>query len=428
MRDKRAKERITIKQIFAEHWMEFKQTKLNTIPEEIQKSVEEAVEKMLGCGDPKKGYAKYVCTDCGEQKVVGFSCKSRFCNSCGKVYIENWVEKQIETIIDSPHRHVVFTVPAELRGKIYWHRELIKEMSDKAAGVIDYWYKQQNRVRNYEVGIITVVHTFGRDLKFNPHIHALVTEGALDKYNVWKPVKYIPYEYLRKAWQKVLLDLFKEKFSGNTKMKNTINILYQKYRKGFYVHAGTRMRDAKGAAQYIGRYLARPAIAEYRIISYDGKHVRFWYEDHQTGKREELELSVIEFIGKLIMHIPPKSFKMVRRYGLYRRDKNTQARKVVSFWNYVKTKDIRKTKTFKSQKTNWKTRIIKEYGANPIECPKCKREMELWTVWHFKYGYIYDYLKNAPEVKENENGRRLGTTTIWRREPDRVLQLSLQAV
>lgn len=426
------KQKITVKQIFMDHWPDFREKKWGTIPKEMQASVEEAVIKMLGCGDPANGFTKYMCTNCGEEKVVAFTCKSRFCSSCGKVYIENWVTKQVETIIDTPHRHTVFTVPEELRKKFYWDRGLIKDLSDKAAEVIEYWYKKQSKTKEYTVGIIAVVHTFGRDMKFNPHVHALVTEGAMDKFNVWKPVNYIPYEYLRKAWQKVLLGLIKEKFGKETKMRNLINMLYNRYRNGFYVHAETRMNDARGAAQYIGRYLARPAIAEYRILSYDGKRVRFWYEDHETKKIEELELDVLDFMGRLIMHIPKKYFKMVRRYGLYRRERNNQAKKVVSLWNYIRTKNVRKTKSFKPKELNWKERMIKEFGENPLECPKCKREMELWEIWHPKYGYIYDISRDAPEVKDDEQREGLGlgrsTDTIRRRETRGVLQLSLQAV
>ena len=231
----------------------------------------------------------------------------------------------------------------------------------------------------------------------------------------------------------MLLDLMKEKFGHETKMRNLISMLYHRYQKGFYVHAGTRMRDARGAAQYIGRYLARPAIAEYRIIKYDGQNVRFWYVDHKTRKRVEVELSAVEFIGKLVMHIPPKYFKMVRRYGLYQRNKNNQAQKIVSLWNYVKTKDLRKTKKRKSRKLSWKERLKKEFNENPTACPKCGNEMELWTIWEPKYGYIYDFSKDGPEVKENEqeNKRRNGLvrqSTVRRRETGGILQLSLQAM
>lgn len=425
---KKSEGRITVKQIFKDHWSDFRKYKWTTIPVEMQASVEEAVTKMLGCGEPKNGYVKFMCTDCGQEIIVGMTCKSRFCNSCGKIYIENWVNKQVETIIDTPHRHTVFTVPEELRGRFYWNRTLIKDLSDKVADVIEYWYKKKSKAKDYKVGIIAVVHTFGRDMKFNPHVHALVTEGALDKFNVWKPVSYIPYKYLRKAWQKALLDLMKEKYGHETKMRNLINRLYNRYSKGFYVHAETRMNDARGAAQYIGRYLARPAIAEYRILKYDGKMVLFWYEDHQTGERVELELSALEFMGRLIMHIPKKHFRMVRRYGLYRRDKNAQVKKVVSLWNYVRTK---KTKKSMTKKLNWKERMIKEFGRNPIACSKCRTEMELWEIWHPKYGYIYDIFRDAPEVKEDERRERKGLglrDSVRRRETGGILQLSLQAV
>ncbi|GAV24952.1 IS91 family transposase, partial [Carboxydothermus islandicus] len=158
-------------------------------------------------------YVEYVCVKCNgkEKKRVGFTCKSRFCNRCGKIYIEKWVEKQTERILEVGHRHIVFTIPEELRNIFYHNRELLKDLSDKAAEVIQYWYREKSRKRGYEVGIIAVIHTFGRDLKFNPHVHVLVTEGAIDKNKIWKEVGFIPYEYLRKAWQKVLLDLIKQK-------------------------------------------------------------------------------------------------------------------------------------------------------------------------------------------------------------------------
>lgn len=185
-------------------------------------------------------------------------------------------------------------------------------LSKQVNDVIQYWYKKQSLKRQLEVGVITVIHTFGRDLKWNPHVHALITEGAIDKHKEWKSVSYIPYEYLRKSWQKLLCDLIQKWFPNDLKVKYLINELYQRYQKGFYVNAETRMKDARGAAKYIGRYLARPAIAEYRIVDYNGKEVHFWYEDHQTGKRVDLKISVFRFIYLLLQHIPPKHFRMVR--------------------------------------------------------------------------------------------------------------------
>ncbi len=424
---------IKVSQILNEHWAEFKKTKLHRVPEDMRQSVIEAVEKALGCGDIKKGYTKYKCIECdgGHEVIIGHSCKSRFCNRCGKVYVEKWVNKQVETILDVTHRHTVFTVPEELRKEIYWNRELLKDISDGISGVINYWYEKMGKNREYMPAVITVVHTFGRSLDFNPHVHALVAEGALDKDNKWKTVKYIPYEYLRKAWQKVLMDIVKKKLvPKKPKLKKLINELYKRYPQGFYVHAETKMDGAKRAAQYIGRYLARPAIAEYRIISYDGETVKFWYEDHATGEVIERELQVLEFIGKIIMHIPKKNFKMVRRYGLYRRDLNKLSKKTVELQVYYKGRPKEKVET---EKKTWKQRIIESFGKNPLKCPKCGKEMELWEIWNEKSGmifHIFDELKRLKEVPEEDGKKKehIRHNSVRRSRGDKTgyVQISLQ--
>ena len=74
------------------------------------------------------------------------------------------------------------------------------------------------------------------------------------------------------------------------------------------VYGKAQVKDMKGAAKYIGRYAARPAIAESRIVSYDGKKVVIKYERHEDGKLVQLELDVMEFIGRLLRHLPDKNF------------------------------------------------------------------------------------------------------------------------
>ena len=114
--------------------------------------------------------------------------------------------------------------------------------------------------------------------------------------------------------------------------------------------------------------------------------VKFWYEDHTTSEIVERELPVLDFIGKIISHIPKKHFKMVRRYGLYRRDLNKLAKKSVELQVYYKRKPKEKAET---EKKTWKQRIIDSFGSNPIKCRKCGKEMELWEIWDARYGTIY---------------------------------------
>lgn len=280
-----------------------------------------------------------------------------------------------------------------------------------AINIIQGYYAQKSKTRQYEFGIIAVVHTFGRDVGFNPHVHALVTEGAIDEYKQWKDVPYISYEYLRKAWQKVLMDIFKRKFPQDQKVKNLINKCYAKRESGLYVNAEKRMTNARSAAKYIGRYLARPAIAEYRIIEYTGNKVTFLYDDHKTGKREKMTLSVPQFIGRVIMHVPKKNFLMVRRYGLYRRNFNKRAQKIVSLWKYMKNRQIKLlNEERKLRNKRWRERIIESFGHDPLRCEKCKGEMILFEIWSPKHDFVY-------HVWHTDEKGKFVKRFIWEEDP-----------
>ena len=93
----------------------------------------------------------------------------------------------------------------------------------------------------------------------------------------------------------------------------------KKYDKGFHANVKEeRIKSTKNLAKYIGRYIRHPAIANTRIVSYDGKHVLFFYKDRDDNKHF-VNMPVYEFITKLIGHIPDEQFKMIRYYGAYSR-------------------------------------------------------------------------------------------------------------
>jgi hypothetical protein len=393
-----------IKEILKAKWPEFEAVYKQT----IRDCEREAVEKVLGCGDPRNGFAEYWRLECKgkEKKIVPFTCKSRFCSSCGKIYTDKWVEKMSREMVDVSHRHVVMTIPEELRSYFYWNRDLIRILIDSAAQVMKSIINDRKKNRGLTPGIIIVIHTFGRDLKFNPHIHALMTEGGLDENDNWKTIDFIPYAALRKRWQHLVLKAFREHFRKNTKVINLINKLYNQKGNGFYVHAKTKMKSAKIIAKYIGRYISRPAIAESRITRWDEHEVEFWYEDNETGKKEKVVMPILQFIGRLLSHIPEKQFKMVRHYGIYARNKRTASRIAVKLWQVEKTlreKNINgyKGKISTNKKLTYRERMIKDFQEDPCKCPHCGAEMELVKIWHPKYGDIYDLFETGVEVKKN---------------------------
>ena len=353
---------------------------------------------MLLCRDPLNGYAEYICPSCFEKKRVPFTCKCRFCTSCGKVYIDKWVDQTARSLFDVAHRHLVFTIPEQLRDIIFMDRSIIKIMMDCAAQTA--LEVLQSKGVDAVPGILAIVHTFGRDLKFNPHVHMLMTEGGLTSANQWIDIPFIPYGLLRKKWQYCLLTALKASLPKTRRNSRLIDSLFRANNKGFYVNAESKMTSARYAARYIGRYMARPALAEHKIVSYDGKMVTFWYIDHRSKRRIYKTVEAKEFIKLLIDHIPVKGFKMVRHYGLYgRRSKATNLTILRACKRFVQTSFEFITNGANS--LSWRQRMIKSFGKDPLICPKCKKEMLLWKIWHPQYGYIFDLSRDSQSIEEN---------------------------
>lgn len=400
------KNRVTVKEIFEEHFEEFWEKNSERFPKDEREHLKTEAVKMINCGAVKKGFVSYICLICMTILTIGFTCKSRFCSKCGKKYTSQWVEKQVKKIFNVPHRHCVFTIPEEFRNYFYWNRKALKDLQDMVNDTLNEYANGVNRKnrkeynknkRNkkkgflWQVPSISVVHTFGRDLGFNPHVHALVAEMKIRDKEI-KEMPYLNYSYLKRIWQYKLINYMIEKMPHK---KSEYLKMFKKYPKGFYINAKSRMYSAKKAARYIGRYLARPVIAEYRIIRYDGKNVTFWYIDHKTKERVVQTLEADRFMGKLLMHIPPKYFKMARTYGAYAGSIHQKVKKYYGLLKYIKSGLKAVQYTLKSyfkpmqRKLTYRELMIINFSKDPLKCRKCGGDMKLLEIWHEKYGYIY---------------------------------------
>ena len=353
-----------LKQIFFDenkNWESF----IKLHPKNIREIVLEEVEKFRLCGEEESGFSLFACDVCGEIKVVPHRCKGRFCSVCATGYMQEWSKKTAENMYNMPHRHIMFTMPEELWEIFLKRRDLLKNLMDLAAEFLQAWFRDREKV---EIGIMLGLHTFGATMNFNPHVHLLITEGGLTKGGKMKHVGFIPYEMMRKEWQKKVIKMLRKELSGRDKekYKKIIEKAYTDNPEGFVVY-GPRNRRKGGIKQqvgYIGRYMRRPAIALRRILSYDGKMVSFKYFD-KTEKKEKIEtITVMEFIARIIRHIPEKNFKTIRYYGLYSRKNKGEIDKIL------------KIKKNKIPKKSWKEKIEEGTGKNPLMCPRCEIEME----------------------------------------------------
>ena len=186
-------------------------------------------------------------------------------------------------------------------------------------------------------GVIEVYHPFGRDVKHQPHVHMITTEGGFNKEGKFVPSgNYIPYNALHKNWQYNILKALRKHLP-----QGIVDLCFRKYPNGFCVYVREdRISSRKGLAKYIGRYVRHPAIANCRIVAYNGEAVRFYWKDHDNKIHYKIML-VFDFISAIIQHIPEKNQKLVRYYGAYSRRKKKSIKSSITNKNLVRSNEGR---------------------------------------------------------------------------------------
>ncbi len=339
-------------------------------------AVVENVDKMINCGDPSFGGAMYGCPHCGKLKFVPFRCHSRFCPTCGNLYSMQRTTSMSFKLVNVIHRHCVFTIDQILRDFFLQNRTLLDCLFHAVTSVVSRMFFKTNKSMNFTPGFIMVLHTFGRDLKWNPHIHCLISEGGYSDNGLRRDINIYPYSYLRNAFRTALLDEMEAKIgSAFKKVKASC---YKEHTEGFYVYAKPNKCDPKTVVKYIGRYLGRPVIASSRIDHYDGTHVTFHYNRHEDDKYIEETIPVMEFISRLIRHIPEKHFKMIRYGGIYARH-----REIDKKLNHAVSRE--KHSIYRSF-NQWRTAILSSFGYDPLTC-ECGATM-LFLELYFNHNHV----------------------------------------
>lgn len=365
-----------LQEIFLDNYEEFM---MATHP---RQAVIENVDKMVECGNPSFGGAMYGCTKCGTLKFVPFRCHSRFCPTCGTLYSAKRTTAMSFKLVRTTHRHCVFTIPEELRHFFIEDRDLLNCLFSSVRSVILEMFHKDNKFECFTPGMICVLHTFGRSLQWNPHIHCLVTEGGVGNKTVWRAKKHFNYTYLRNAFRTALLNEMEEKIGPS--FKKTKAYIYKHCANGFYVYAKPNQCNPNQIAKYIGRYLGRPVISTKRIDSYKNGIVTYHYNRHEDDKLVVVKLPAIEFMKLLAQHIPEKHFKQIRYYGIYARYRE-QDQKIF--------KAIPKEKhRFLLNKNKWRNSIASTFGYDPIQCPCCKETMSILEIKYAHHSYTLQEL------------------------------------
>ena len=383
-------DRDEFKDIFRTQWESFKKTFCRYQSDRY----DEVVQKMLGCGDPENGYATYICSKCGgDRKKVPFSCKSCFCLSCAKVYTDQWAAR-IKAILfpGVAYRHTVLTIPDELRIYFYRNANLVSELMKAGIKCLEDTLGTVLR-RPVCGGYIVVIQTNGRSGSYNPHLHIIMTSGGVARStqggHYWVKLKYLPYKVLHNKWQYYLFEMLKEQVP-TTEMRAKIDELYLKYPNGLVanVQRGEVPKRIRQLGKYLAKYVVSPPISVRRIIGYDGQRVKYWYNDHRSGKRKIEEVDLFTFIGRMVQHILPKGMQRIRYYGLHATAVYQKIRKKLRA--ILPSDAAQSQETFTIARKGYRQRVMETTARDPFICSRCGGELMLWKIWHPSYGVIYD--------------------------------------
>ena len=316
---------------------------------------------------------RYRCEACGATHTTCFTCKSRFCPTCGKTRAAQAAANARSRLLSVGHRHLTFSVPSELRPLLFQQRDLLGVVAAAAAQATLTAVGTRCRKHPPVPGVMATVHTYGRDLAFHVHVHVLCTEGGLRADGVWQPVHLFPAQQYRRLWQHFLLSGLRRRLKGNRSAARLVGSLYRRYPTGFIVNVMSHYVTGRQAAAYCCRYTGRPPLSE-RRLGYDGKRVTLTYRDYRDGQEKNLTLLPVAFLLRLLQHVWPRYQRDVHYYGLYQPPRRRQhARAVAKASRYG-------DQVLPAPPLSRHERLLKALSGQELKCPVCGGSMRVEQV------------------------------------------------
>ena len=276
------------------------------------------LQLIADCGTGRLGSASYRCAQCAAIHHTNASCGNRHCPGCQTSNNGEWCVQQTKKLLPSEYFFVTFTIPAELRSFVRSNQEVCyRAMFDAVAFALKTALANPKFCGADTVGFTSVLHTFGRDLNYHPHVHVIVPGGGMVK-GAWKST--LP-GFL--APVKLLSKLFRTEFERLLREQLTDVVLppAREFRREF-VSDVEAVGDGLATLKYLSRYVFRTAITNDRIVSMNSGRVTFRYRRSGEQRDRLMTLPVFEFLRRFLQHVLPRRLQKIRHYGFLSRRAN----------------------------------------------------------------------------------------------------------
>jgi len=277
--------------------------------------------KISECRTATLGGHEDVCESCGTVRYSYNSCGDRHCPKCQAAKQAFWIDDLMQSTLPVKHYHIIFTVPHQLNAVCLHNQRMYYDILFAAVWntLYSFGYSQYG----CETGAVAVLHSWGQNMSLHPHIHCIVPAVGYTLGEEWKEIGHCG-KYLYPVHQ--LSDIFKGKFLDSLKRalrkQNELALFDDKvqaaYKFRWVVHCEPSMAGVEHVVKYLGQYTHRVAITNQRILNIENGKVTFIAKDYRDRAiKKPVTLDGIEFLRRFTMHILPKRFVKIRRYGIY---------------------------------------------------------------------------------------------------------------
>jgi len=298
----------TIKEIFQAFGPEYMDCFGNAMPGDHKK----VINAIINCRTNHYGATVYTCEECGQTHIIYRSCGNRHCPNCQHHKARRWLNKQLKRQLPGHHFMITFTVPQQIRRFIRSHQRICySALFAASADTMKKLSIDSKYIGGDLPGFFGVLHTWGRQLQYHPHIHYVVPGGAISKKDCkWHPSKahfYLPV--------KAMSIIFKAKLkAAMKKYRLYTQIPPAVWDQSFNVNCQA-VGESERSIKYLAPYVFKVAISDYRIVNVENRRVKFKYKKSNSNRFRTMDLDVFEFMRRYLQHVLPTGFMKVRYFG-----------------------------------------------------------------------------------------------------------------
>jgi Putative transposase/Transposase zinc-binding domain len=271
------------------------------------------------------------CPGCGHRAISYNSCRNRHCPKCQTRARERWLAAREQELLATSYFHVVFTVPHELNVLALTNQRWFYDLLFTASAATAIEIARDPKHLGAEIGMISILHTWGQNLLLHPHIHCVIPAGGLaPDHNHWVRPRYpffLPVKVLSRVFRGKFLAGLKRLYQRKqfccagpalilANAKQFAQLLRRLHRQDWVVYAKPALGGPLQVLRYLGRYTHRVAISNHRLLAFHQERVAFRWKDYaHGGKQRTMTLQATEFLRRFFLHVLPKGFVRIRHFG-----------------------------------------------------------------------------------------------------------------